>query len=58
MSVLIFKGMSVGILPGDFVISMDESGQLASKLVLSTAYNVIPLWLRIARDRLNDAKRA
>lgn len=58
MGVLIFKGMSVGILPGDFVISMDESGQLASKLVLSTAYNVIPLWLRIARDRLNDAKRA
>lgn len=58
MGVLIFKGMSVGVLPGDFVISMDESGQLASKLVLSTAYNVIPLWLRIARDRLNDAKRA
>ena len=58
MGVLIFKGMSVGILPGDFVISMDESGQSASKLVLSTAYNVIPLWLRIARDRLNDAKRA
>lgn len=58
MGVLIFKGMSVGILPGDCVISMDESGQSASKLVLSTAYNVIPLWLRIARDRLNDAKRA
>jgi len=58
MGVLVFKGMSVGILPGDFVISMDESGQSAPKLVLSTAYNVIPLWLRIARDRLNDAKRA
>ncbi|MDD2917618.1 hypothetical protein [Rhodoferax sp.] len=58
MGVLIFKGMSVGILPGDLVISMDESGQLASKLILSTAYNVIPLWLRIARDRLKDAKRA
>lgn len=58
MGVLIFKGMSVGILPGDLVISMDESGQSASKLVLSTAYNVIPLWLRIARDRLNAAKRA
>lgn len=58
MGVLIFRGMSVGILPGDVVISMDETGQLASKLILSTAYNVIPLWLRIARDRLNDAKRA
>lgn len=58
MGVLIFKGMSVGILPGDFFISMDESGRSASKLILSTAYNVIPLWLRIARDRLNDAKRA
>lgn len=58
MGILIFKGMSVGILSGDFAISMDESGQLASKLILSTAYNVIPLWLRIASDRLNDAKRA
>ncbi len=58
MGVLIFKGMTVGILAGDFVISMDESGQSASKLVLSTAYNVIPLWLRIARDRLKDAKCA
>lgn len=58
MGVLIFKGMSIGILPGDIVISMDESGQSASKLILSTAYNVIPLWVRIARDRLNDAKRA
>ncbi len=58
MGVLIFKGMSIGILPGDIVISMDESGQSTSKLILSTAYNVIPLWVRIARDRLNDAKRA
>lgn len=58
MGVLIFKGMSVGILPGDCVISLDEAGQLASRLILSTAYNVIPLWLRIARDRLNEAKRA
>jgi hypothetical protein len=58
MGVLIFKGMRIGILPGDYVISMDDSGELASKLILSTAYKVIPLWLRIARDRLNDDKRA
>lgn len=58
MGVLIFKGMSVGVLPGDFEISLDDSGQSASKLVLSTAYNVIPLWLKIAKDRLNDAKCA
>lgn len=58
MGILIFKGMKVGILPGDFTISMGESGQLESKLILSTAYSVIPLWLRIARDRLKDAKLA
>ena len=58
MGVLIFKGMSIGILPGDFEISLNDSGQSASKLVLSTAYNVIPLWLKIAKDRLNDAKCA
>lgn len=58
MSVLIFKGMAIGILPGDCVVSMDESGSLASKLILSTAYNVIPLWLRIARDNLTSAKMA
>lgn len=58
MSVLIFRGMTVGILPGDCVISFAESGGLESKLILSTAYNVIPLWLRIARDSLNDAKAA
>ncbi|AFL75845.1 hypothetical protein [Thiocystis violascens] len=58
MGVLIFKGMTVGILPGDCVISLAESGASESKLILSTAYNVIPLWLRIARDSLNDAKVA
>jgi len=58
MGVLIFKGMTVGILPGDFSISMDESGGTSSRLILSTAYNVIPLWLKIARDSLNTAKLA
>jgi hypothetical protein len=46
MGVLIFKGMSVGILPGDFAISMDESGQLASTLILSTAYTQLMPVLR------------
>lgn len=58
MGVLIFKGMTVGILPGDCVISLAESGAAESKLILSTAYNVIPLWLRIARDSLSYAKVA
>jgi hypothetical protein len=50
--------MEVGILPGDFTIGVDESGSIKSTLVLSTAYNVLPLWLRIANDQLLQAKRA
>jgi hypothetical protein len=52
MGVLIFEGMTVGILPGDFTISVDESGQMHSNLVLSTSYNVLPIMLRIAHDNI------
>jgi len=56
--VLIFKGMKVGVLPGDFTISLNESGKQESKLILSTAYNVIPLWLKAGHDHLKNAKSA
>lgn len=56
--VLIFKGMTVGVLPGDFTISADDAGAVQSKLILSTAYNLIPIWLRIASDNLTSAKMA
>jgi hypothetical protein len=56
--ILIFKGMKVGILPGDFVISINEEGDQSSKLILSTAYNVVPLWIKIGQDNLNLAKVA
>lgn len=56
--VLIFKGMNVGVLPGDLSISVNENGTTTSKLILSTSYNVIPIWLRIASDNLNLAKCA
>lgn len=56
--VLIFQGMTVGVLPGDLTISVGDDGALESKLVLSTAYNVIPIWLRIAKDSLQHAKTA
>jgi hypothetical protein len=56
--VLIFEGMAVGVLPGDFTIGVDEFGAVDTKLVLSTAYNVLPLWLRIANDQLLQAKCA
>ena len=54
--VLIFKGMKVGVLPGDFTISVNENGETNSKLILSTAYNVVPLWLRAAHDHLKQSK--
>ena len=52
MGVLIFEGMKVGILDGDFTISVDEEGKTDAKLVLSTSYNVLPLWLRIAHEHI------
>lgn len=56
--VLIFEGMKVGVLSGDFTISIDESGSGNSNIILSTAYNVLPIWLRIARDNLIQTKKA
>jgi len=56
--VLVFKGMTVGFLPGDLAISVDESGSINSKAILSSAYNVLPIWLRIAHDQLVQAKQA
>ncbi len=56
--ILIFKGMKVGILAGDLVISCNENADQNSKLILSTAYNVIPVWLRIAADSCKHAKIA
>jgi hypothetical protein len=56
--VLVFEGMRVGVLPGDLTVAVDESGISNAKLTLSTAYNVLPLWLRIANDQLLQAKRA
>lgn len=58
MSVLIFEGMKAGILDGDFTIHVDESGQPHSNVVLSTSYNVLPIWLRIAHDNIVLAHEA
>jgi hypothetical protein len=52
VSVLIFEGMKVGILPGDFTIHVDDAGQTHSNLILSTSFNVLPLLLRIAHDNI------
>lgn len=54
--VLLFEGMTSGILAGDLKISINENGTLDSNLILSTAYNVIPVWLRIAKDNVTLAK--
>ncbi len=56
--VLVFEGMKVGVLPGDLTIDVGESGSINSRLILSTAYNVLPIWLRIANDQLLQAERA
>lgn len=56
--VLLFQGMTVGFLPGDLEISIDETGNTNSSVILSTSYNVIPIWLRIANDNFLAAKAA
>lgn len=59
VGVLIFKGMTTGILDGDCILTPDDSGEMnVSRLVISTAYNVIPIWLKIAYDNFNQAKLA
>jgi len=56
--VLIFQGMKVGFLAGDLTISLNENGEISAKAILSTAYNVVPIWLKIAHDNLKAAKKA
>jgi len=56
--VLLFEGMTCGFLTGDFKISINENGDIESRAILSTVYNVIPVWLRIARDNLRLAQTA
>ena len=56
--VLVFKGMKVGFLAGDVTLRVNETGGLESKAIMSTSYNVLPLWLRIASDNVAIAKAA
>lgn len=58
MGVLIFKGMSVGILEGDLSIGCDDDGEFQGEVVLSTSYDVLPIWLRIAHENVEHAKIA
>lgn len=58
MGVLIFKGMKCGFLEGDLTLSIDDNGQLQSKAILSTSYDILPIWLKIARDNLDLAATA
>lgn len=58
MGPLLFKGMKVGIQEGDFSISFNEDGTESSRLVLSTSYNMLPVWLRIAYDNILNSRKA
>jgi signal transduction histidine kinase len=48
--------MKVGFLPGDLKIDLTGAG--SSSAILSTAYNVVPIWLKIGHDSLKLAKLA
>jgi hypothetical protein len=50
--------MRVGFLEGDLSIGFDEHGELQTKAILSSSYNVLPIWLRIAHDNMELARIA
>lgn len=56
--VLIFEGMRIGVQDGDLTVSVDEHGEVNANLVLSTSYNILPIWLQIAYENAVAAKRA
>lgn len=58
MGVLIFEGMQVGIDKGDFTVEVNEKGQIKSKLILSTSYNVLPIWIQIANNNIKLSYKA
>jgi hypothetical protein len=58
LAVLIFKGMNCGFLEGDISIGLNEKGENQFKAILSTSYNILPIWLRIAHDNTALAKIA
>lgn len=58
MGLLVFKGMKVGIQDGDFTVSIDENGKEESNLTLSTSYNMLPIWLKIAYENIVSSNKA
>ena len=56
--ILILEGMTVGVLDGDLTVSIDNSGSVNAQAIISTTYNVLPIWLRIAYDNLEATKHA
>ena len=56
--ILIFEDMQAGILPGDISLECKNSQSISPDIILSTAYNVLPIWIRIAHDNLGQAKQA
>lgn len=55
---IIFKGMKVGVLPDDlsFVLEADEDEN--NHLIISTSYNVIPIWIKAAHDHMKSSYEA
>lgn len=58
MGLLVFKGMKVGIQDGDFTVSIGENGKQESNLTLSTSYNMLPIWLKIAYENIVSSNKA
>jgi hypothetical protein len=58
VGLLIFKGMKVGIQDGDFTVRFNENGTEDSNLTLSTSFNMLPIWLKIAYENIVSSNKA
>lgn len=56
--VFIGKGMKVGIPTGGLVLTLGPDGRLAGQLTLHVAYDVVPVWFKIARQNLSAVEAA
>lgn len=54
----IFKGIRPVILKGDLQVTVDENGAESMKVTMSSSFDVVAFWIKIAHGHLKNAKEA
>lgn len=55
---VIFKGMKIGVLPDDLSFVLDADQDESRHLIISTSYNVIPIWIKAAHEHMKLSYKA